>query len=230
MTQVEPAARRGLFITIEGPEGAGKTTQARLLYDRLRSSYDVLYTREPGGTAIGERIRGLLLDEQYREMSPQTEMLLFAASRAQFVAEVVDPALRRGRIVLSERYVDASLAYQGYARGLDVQVVRNVNAVATRGVMPDLTVLIDIDPAVGLERARFAGGKEGRRGRGDRLEQESVDFFVRVREGFLAIAREERDRVRIINGNRPQQVVHDEIGRLVEQFLAGRGWRASSSC
>lgn len=230
MTHAEPAARRGLFITIEGPEGAGKTTQARLLYDHLRSSYDVLYTREPGGTAIGERIRGLLLDEQHREMSAQTEMLLFAASRAQFVAEVVEPALRGGRIVLSERYVDASLAYQGYARGLDVQVVRQVNAVATRGVMPDLTVLIDIDPAVGLERARLADGKEGRRGRGDRLEQESLDFFVRAREGFLAIAREERDRVRIINGNRPQQVVHDEIGRLVEQFLMGRGWRASSSC
>ena len=230
MNQAEPAARRGLFMTIEGPEGAGKTTQARLLYDRLRPSYDVLYTREPGGTAIGERIRGLLLDEQHREMSPQAEMLLFAASRAQFVAEVVEPALRRGRIVLSERYVDASLAYQGYARGLDIQVVRNVNAVATRGVMPDLTVLIDIDPAVGLERARLADGKEGRRGRGDRLEQESVDFFVRAREGFLTIAREERDRVRIVNGNRPQQVVHDEIGRLVEQFLAGRGWRASSSC
>jgi len=230
MTHAEPAARRGLFITIEGPEGAGKTTQARLLYDHLRSSYDVLYTREPGGTAIGERIRGLLLDEQHREMSAQTEMLLFAASRAQFVVEVVEPALRGGRIVLSERYVDASLAYQGYARGLDVQVVRQVNAVATRGVKPDLTVLIDIDPAVGLERARLADGKEGRRGRGDRLEQESLDFFVRAREGFLTIAREERDRVRIINGNRPQQVVHDEIGRLVEQFLMGRGWRASSSC
>lgn len=230
MTQAEPAARPGLFITIEGPEGAGKSTQARLLYHRLRPSYDVLYTREPGGTAIGERIRGLLLDEQHREMSPQAEMLLFAASRAQFVAEVVEPALRRGRIVLSERYVDASLAYQGHARGLDVQVVRNVNAVATRGVMPDLTVLIDIDPAVGVERARLAEGKEGRRGRGDRLEQESVDFFVRAREGFLTIAREERDRVRIVNGNRSQQVVHDEIGRLVERFLAGRGWRASSSC
>lgn len=229
MTQAE-TARRGVFINIEGPEGAGKTTQARLLFDRLRLSYDVLYTREPGGTDIGERIRALLLDEAHREMSPQAEMLLFAASRAQFVAEVVEPALRRGRIVLSERYVDASLAYQGYARGLDVQLVRDVNAVATRGVMPDLTLLLDIDPAVGLERARHAGGKEGQRGHGDRLEQEPLEFFIRVREGFLTIAREERDRVRIINANRPHEVVHAEIGRLVEELLLRRGWRASSSC
>jgi len=229
MIPPDPASRRGLFITLEGPEGAGKTTQARLLVERLRAAYDVLYTREPGGTAIGERIRALLLDEQHREMSPQAELLLFAASRAQFVAEVVEPALRRGQLVLSERYVDASLAYQGVARGLGVEVVRRVNAVATRGVMPDLTVLIDIDPAVGLARARRAGGKEGRRGRGDRLEQEDLAFFARVREGFLAIAREERDRIRIVDGNRPQHVVHDEIVRLVEGLLSARGWRASSS-
>lgn len=220
---------RGLFITLEGPEGAGKTTQARLLYDHLHTSFDVLYTREPGGTAVGERIRGLLLDEQYHEMSPQAEMLLFAASRAQFVAEVVEPELRAGRLVLSERYVDASLAYQGYGRGLDVDVVRQVNAVATRGMMPDLTLLIDIDPAVGVERARAAGGKEGRRGRGDRLEQEGLAFFIRVREGFLSIAKESGNRVRVVDGNRPQQAVHDEIVQVVDEFLRARGWRASSS-
>lgn len=220
---------RGLFITIEGPEGAGKTTQARLLYERLHPSFPVLYTREPGGTSIGERIRLLLLDETHHEMTPHTEMLLFAASRAQFVAEVVEPALREGRLVLSERYVDASLAYQGYARGLGVEVVRQVNVAATRGLIPDLTLLLDIDPALGLQRARRTVGKEGRHGRGDRLEQEDLAFFMKVREGFLAIAHEEPNRVRVVDGNRPQQEVHEEIRRLVEELFWARGWRASNS-
>lgn len=220
---------KGLFITIEGPEGAGKTTQARLLYEHLRPTYPVLYTREPGGTRVGERIRMLLLDEGHREMSPQTEMLLFAASRAQFVSEVVEPALREGRLVLSERYVDASLAYQGYARGLGVDVVRQVNAVATRGLMPDLTVLIDINAEEGLARARRAAGKEGRDGHGDRLEQEALSFHERVREGFLTIAREQPNRVQVIDGGRAQQIVHDEIVARMEQFLTSRRWRGSNS-
>lgn len=222
-------AGQGIFITIEGPEGAGKTTQARLLYDRLKDRYPVLYTREPGGTAIGERIRSLLLDETHREMSPQTEMLLFAASRAQFVAEVVEPALRSGRVVLSERYIDASLAYQGVGRGLGVDMVRHVNEAATRGLMPDLTILLDVDPAVGLARARGAAGKEGRKGRGDRLEQEALEFHARVRAGFLTIAHEEPVRVRIVDGNRAQRTVHEEVVGLVEGVLGARGWRASNS-
>jgi dTMP kinase len=221
---------RGVFITMEGPEGAGKSTQARLLYDALRDRYPVLSTREPGGTAIGERIRALLLDDAHTEMSPHTEMLLFAASRAQFVTDVVEPALRDGRVLVSERYVDASIAYQGVGRGLGVELVRRVNEIATRGVRPDLTILLDIEPAMGLRRARDAAGKkEGRPGRGDRLEQEAVAFHARVRAGFLAIAHEEPDRVRIVDGNRAQQVIHDEIVRLVEGVLGARGWRASNS-
>ena len=222
-------ARRGIFITIEGPEGAGKTTQAHLLYEHLSPRYPVLHTREPGGTTIGEQIRTLLLDEDFREMAPQAEMLLFAAARAQFVSEVVEPALREGRLVLSERYVDASVAYQGYARGLGVDVVRQVNSVATGGLLPDLTLLIDIDAQAGLERARGAEGKQGRRGRGDRLEQEALPFHVRVREGFLSIAREQPNRVQVIDGTGAQQVVHGEIVRRVEHLLISRGWRVSSS-
>jgi dTMP kinase len=185
----------------------------------------VLYTREPGGTPVGERIRALLLDEAHREMSAEAEMLLFAASRAQFVAEIVAPALDAGRLILSERYVDASLAYQGYARGLGADVVRRVNQVATRGIVPDLTVMLDIEPALGLERARQAEGKEGRRGRGDRLEQEDLAFFTRVREGFLRIATEERARVRLIDGGRTPEAVHADVVRAVDELLAARGWR-----
>jgi len=142
---------------------------------------------------------------------------------------VVEPALRGEQIVLSERYVDTSIAYQGVGRGLGVELVRRVNEVATHGVTPDLTILLDIEPAAGLQRARAAVGKEGRRGRGDRFEQEALAFHARARAGFLAIAHEEPDRVRIVDGSRAQRVVHDEILRVVEGLLSARGWRASSS-
>ncbi len=218
---------RGLFITLEGVDGSGKTTQARLLHAHLRGGADVLYTREPGGTVIGERIREVLLGDA--AMTPQTEMLLFAASRAQFVAEIVEPALRAGRLVLSERFVDSSLAYQGYARALGIDIVRAVNDVATQGLRPDLTLLLDLDPAGALARARDMDGKEGRRGFGDRLEQEGVPFQQRVREGFLSIAREEPHRVRVVDASRDVRAVQEEIVRIVEAFLRARGWRASSS-
>jgi len=220
---------RGLFVTIEGPEGAGKSTQANLLKERLQPLGPLLHTREPGGTPIGERIRSILLDEAGREMAAQTEMLLFAAARAQFVREVVEPALAAGHLVLSERYVDASLAYQGHARGLGIDVVRKVNAVATGGLMPDLTILLDIDPEVGLARARHAAGKDGRRGHGDRLEQEEVAFHIRVREGFRLLAREEATRFRIVDGSRDPRTVHEEILDAVERFLRARGWPLSNS-
>jgi dTMP kinase len=192
--------------------------------ERLRRRHDVIYSREPGGTPVGERIRALLLDDAHPEIAPQAEMLLFAASRAQFVAEVVEPALSQGRLVVSERYVDASLAYQGYARGLGMDVVRRVNEVATRGILPDLTVMLDIEPALGVERARHTLGKEGRQGRGDRLEQEDVAFFQRVREGFLKIATEERARVRLIDGGRTPEAVHADVVRVVDELLTVRGW------
>jgi dTMP kinase len=192
--------------------------------ERLRRRHDVIYSREPGGTPVGERIRALLLDDAHPEIAPQAEMLLFAASRAQFVAEVVEPALSQGRLVVSERYVDASLAYQGYARGLGMDVVRRVNEVATRGILPDLTVMLDIEPALGVERARHTLGKEGRQGRGDRLEQEDVAFFQRVREGFLKIATEERARVRLIDGGRTPEAVHADVVRVVDEWLSARGW------
>ena len=212
---------RGFFITLEGPDGAGKGTQGRRLVEHLRrAAVDVLNTREPGGTSIGERIRRVLLDDSHREMAPETEMLLFAASRAQFVREVVRPALARGTTVLSERYVDASLAYQGFGRGLDVGLVRTVNGVATGGLLPDLTLLLDIDPAVGLERVQ-AAGRAGAAG-GDRLEQETLAFHQRVRAGFLQLARESPKRFVVIDAQGDVERVHREVVRAVDGLLAGR--------
>ena len=213
---------RGLFITLEGPDGAGKGTQGRLMGEHLRrTGREVLYTREPGGTAVGERIRQVLLDEAHQEMAAETEMLLFAASRAQFVREVVRPALARGVTVLSERYVDASLAYQGYGRELDLATVRLVNAVATGGLAPDLTLLLDIDPDVGLARARAAAGKSGATGRGDRLEQEARAFYQRVRAGFLQLARESPQRFVVIDAAGDVTAVQAAIVRAVDEMLAG---------
>jgi len=212
---------RGFFITLEGPDGAGKGTQGRRLVEHLRrAAVDVLNTREPGGTPIGERIRRVLLDDSHREMAPETEMLLFAASRAQFVREVVRPALARGTTVLSERYVDASLAYQGFGRGLDVALVRTVNDVATGGLLPDLTLLLDIDPAIGLERVQ-AAGRAGAAG-GDRLEQETLAFHQRVRAGFLQLARESLKRFVVIDAQGDVERVHREVVRAVDGLLAGR--------
>lgn len=216
--------RRGLFITVEGPEGSGKTTHARRLHETFRDVVPLVLTREPGGTQIGEAVRRLLLDERYRGMAPETELLLFAASRAQFVTEIVLPNLAAGRCVLSERFVDASIAYQGYGRGLPVEVVRRVNEIATRGLRPDLTLLIDIDPAVGLARARNADGKDGSPGRGDRLEQEDLAFHVRVREGFLELAREEPPRFVVVDGSLPRDAVHAALVDAVRRLFRERGW------
>jgi len=209
---------RGLFITLEGLEGTGKSTHGPALAEILtRRGLEVLYTREPGGTPIGERIRGVLLDEAHREMAAETEMLLFAASRAQFVREVVRPALDRGATVLSDRYVDASLAYQGHGRGLDVAVVRWVNEVATGGLLPDLTILLDVDPAEGLARAR--AGKGGGADRGDRLEQEELAFYQRVREGFLRLAAESPHRFAVVDASGAVEAVQRQIVEMVDRFL-----------
>ena len=212
-------------MTLEGPDGAGKTTQAALLVARLRvAGFDVLPLREPGGTAIGEQIRALLIDPRRAELTPRAEMLLFAASRAQLVAEVIAPALDRGRVVVCERYVDASLAYQGMARGLGLDLVRAVNDAATGGLRPALTLLLDLDPETGLRRARAASGRAGPEGweGGDRMERETLAFHARVREGFLALARIEPERIRVIDARRPVPDVQREISAAVDGLLEAR--------
>ncbi len=216
-----PNSGAGIFFTLEGPEGAGKTTQTRLLADHLRhSGRDVVCVREPGGTPIGEQIRALLLDPRREEMDARAEMLLFAASRAQLVAQVIAPALRAGRDVVCDRYVDASLAYQGIARGIGVELVRTINAVATAGVYPDLTLLLDIDVATGLTRAR---AETGARAAGDRMEQEVLVFHQRVREGFLSLAQKEPLRIKVIDARGSVTAVQRAIQEAVAQILRGRG-------
>ena len=188
------------FITFEGIEGCGKTTQLRLLAEKLGSlGHGVTVSREPGGCPIADRVRAILLDAENSAMTSMTELLLYAAARAQHVAEVVAPALAAGRIVLCDRFTDATIAYQGYGRGLDMGVIAELNRLATGSIRPDLTVLVDCPVEVGLERAMARiNGSQG--AREERFELESRQFHQRVREGYLALAKGEEGRFIVVDG------------------------------
>lgn len=198
----------GLFITFEGPDGAGKTTQLRRLASFLTSRLKrpVVTTREPGGTRIGDAIRAILLDPAHAELCREAEMLLYAASRAQHVAERIRPALAAGAVVLCDRYVDASLAYQAYGLGIDPAVVVAVNRFATGGLLPHRTYLLDIDPSEGLRRVRARGGPGA-----DRIEQKALAYHQRVREAFLRLAADDPQRIRVIDASRPEEEIAREI-------------------
>jgi dTMP kinase len=206
-----------VLIAFEGVEGAGKGTQIRLAREWLESEgWQVLVTREPGGTDVGERLRELLLDPATGQVEPRTEALLFAASRSQHVATVIRPALEDGKIVLCDRYVDSSLAYQGVARGLGEQDVLTLNVWATQGLFPDLVVLLHVEPELGLERA---GGDDP-----DRIEQEGSPFMAKVADAYLRIAEEHPERFVVVDSDRPpdvvQQDVRDALRRLVRSHTA----------
>jgi dTMP kinase len=206
-----PPARHGVFIALEGGEGAGKTTQARLLAIWLRDQgYDVVTTREPGATKIGMRLRAVLLDTAHRGLSARAETLLYAADRAEHVSSVILPALERGAVVVTDRYVDSSLAYQGAGRNQPTAEVAKLNQWATGGLMPDLTVLLDMPPANGLgRRARSA----------DRLEAEPLDFHERVRRGFLSLASAGPDRYLVLDASQPPEDVSRAIQERVRDML-----------
>jgi dTMP kinase len=194
----------GFFITFEGIEGSGKTTQIVQLAEHLKAARRaVTVTREPGGTNIGAAIRAILLDPGFSEMDYHTEVLLYAADRAQHVAEVIRPALARGDIVISDRYIDSSIAYQHYGRGLPLDLIIDVNEHAVQGLKPSLTILIDVPTAVGLKRATEIET--------DRIERESVDFHDRVAAGFVALAADEPERWRVIDGTRSIDEVHSDV-------------------
>ena len=190
--------RRGWFVNFEGMDGCGKTTQMRLLARRLRESgREVVETVEPGGTRIGNQIRAILLDPSNQEMFPTAEMLLYFAARAQNVDEIIMPALKLGRIVLSDRFTDSTMAYQGLGRGLGEEVVNALDAVACRGLKPDLTVVIDIDLETSLERARARNRETSN---SDRMDEQAAEFHQRVREAYLHMAAREPERFRVIDG------------------------------
>lgn len=183
--------KHGLFITFEGPEGSGKSTHSRLLCGFLRRrGYKVLYTREPGGTLISEKIRKILLDPKNKKIDVVCEMLLYMAARAQIVREVIAPALKKGKIVICDRFLDATVVYQGYAGGLDVKLIKDIGRLAVGGILPVITFLLDIDAGKGLSRA----GKTK-----DRIERKSLLFHEKVRRGYLAIARKEPRRVKVMS-------------------------------
>lgn len=210
----------GVFITLEGPEGAGKTTVAQRLAERLQAAgYPVLLTREPGGTSIGDQIRQVLLAHHNTNMTPEAEILLFSASRAQIVREVIKPALERSTVVICDRYADSTLAYQGYGRGLNLNTLRLITDFATGGLRPDLTILLDVPPEVGLARRREASRAEGE---WNRLDGETLQFFRRVRAGYLALAHEEPQRWRVVDANRPLDEVVEEVWHLVQEWLHAR--------
>ena len=203
-----------MFITIEGPDGSGKTTQIRLLAEWLREQgYEVVLTREPGGTGIGDQIRGVLHDPRNTAMDARTEILLYSASRAQHVAQLVRPALAAGRIVISDRYADSTLAYQGYGRGLDLGMLRTITVFATGGLTPDLTLYLDIAPQQGLQRRRLGGGEW------NRLDAETLEFHQRVRAGYLELVRQEPERWVVIEAARSVEEVQAEIRVLVKARL-----------
>ncbi len=200
----------GIFITFEGPEGSGKSTQCRLLAEHLQSlGRRVLLTREPGGTEISQQVRQILMDLKNKSMHPATEFLLFSAARAQLVREVIRPHLDKGEIVICDRYRDSSLAYQGYGHGLPLDTIRAVNAFATDALTPDLTLLLDIDPERGIQR------KQAHNAEWNRMDDYALAYHQRVRQGFLALAAAEPGRWRVLNADKPAEELQEEVRAVV---------------
>ncbi len=211
---------RGLLIAFEGIEGSGKTTQARLLYNFFKQkSLQCIFTREPGGTDIGERIREILLDVKHKNMHPKTELLLYLASRAQHTYEKILPELQKGTIIITDRYALSSMAYQGVARDLSFRVVSRLNKFATANLKPDLTILVDVPVDIGL-------GRMGKRDL-DRLEQEKIEFHQKIRNAYLILAKKAPKKILVFSGTKSEDDLHREIKEKVLTFLNNRGIKIS---
>ena len=206
-----------LFITFEGPEGSGKTTQINRLAEHLRAqSHTVLLTREPGGTTIGDQVRKVLHDRANTDMHAVAEILLYSASRAQLTHQVIKPALARGSIVLSDRYFDSTFAYQGYGRGLNLDMLRQITGFATGGLTPDFTIYLDIPAEEGLRRRKQDAGGEW-----NRLDDEALEFHKRVVDGYYQLMKEDPARWFSVDATRPVDEVAADIARAVDKRVAG---------
>lgn len=202
----------GLFLTFEGIEGSGKSTQIELTRDYVEGlGHLCLVTKEPGGSPLGEVIRGLLLERVEVRIDPLAELYLIEADRAQHVAEIIRPALERGEVVICDRFTDATIAYQGYGRGLDIGLIMEMNRVATGGLVPDCTILLDCPIEVGMARVRGE----------DRFERQGMGFHQKVRDGYLEIARQQSGRIRVISGQGPTSQIQREIRKVINSLLAG---------
>ena len=206
-----------MFITFEGPDGSGKTTQLNSLVPVLeQQGLDVIRTREPGGTEIGDQIRSVIMDMKNKSMHPRAEILLFCASRAQLVEELIRPSLAAGKIILCDRYADSTMAYQGYGHGLDRKVLGDLLNFATGGLKPDLTLLFDIPSEAGLRR-RLSNHEEW-----NRMDDYALQFHERVRSGYLELAEKEPERWVIVDANRPKDVIHEEVVSILKERIRNK--------
>ncbi len=202
---------KGKFITFEGSEGSGKSTQSKLLYQYLkRKGFKVVCLREPGGTKISEKIRKILLDSKNDSITPMSEMLLYMAARAQLVSEIIKPALKNGKIVVCDRFLDSTIAYQGYGLGLDIQLIKCIGEFVTSGIKPDLTIFLDLPLKKGLKHRQHSK---------DRIEKRSLAYHSRVLKGYFKLAALEPKRIRIVKVDKDKNKTQAEIRKLVDRFL-----------
>ena len=205
----------GMFITIEGPEGSGKTTVAKNVVTKLtEEGYKVLYTREPGGVGIAEKIRDIILDVNNTNLDPRSEALLYAASRRQHLVEKVMPALEKGYVVICDRFVDSSLAYQGHARNIGIDEIYDINMFAISNKWPDLTILLDIEPEVGLQRIM-----NNRQNEVNRLDLEGLNFHKKVHEGYQIIKEKYAERITLVDGNNSKEKVFEDVYKIIKNKL-----------
>jgi dTMP kinase len=205
--------KKGMFITVEGTDGSGKSTQIEMMKKYISSKgIDVVLTREPGGTTISEKIRSIILDPENIKMADMTELLLYAASRAQLVDEIIRPAIEKGKTVIADRFIDSSYVYQGFGRGMDLKIIETVNKTAVDGILPNLTLFFDISPEVALRRRTELSDP-------DRIEKEEMDFHMRVYNGYIKLASDNPQRIVTIDSNRDVEAIAADVRKIVDSVI-----------